>query len=405
MAEKMISEIHCPRCAKPIDPQARFCKHCGVDLALAAVLLERDVTVPQEVQIEGQIAPELLVPRLGDYMIENGIIKEQDLQQALSFQKERANQGKSILIGQALLELGLIDRETLDQVITKQILQLQFVLSETNRRLEKRVQERTRDLQQALDRLAELNQLKSNFLANISHELRTPLTHIKGYVDLMVVGGMGPLSAEQMEAMDVIQRAEARLERLIEDLIQFSLAAQGELSIILQPFDLNKLIDRVVTAMKQKARIRQISLITHLSPHLPAVQADEEKINWVLMHLLDNALKFTQQGGEVQINTLVDGNTARVAVVDNGIGIPKERLFEIFEPFHQLDSSSTRKFGGTGLGLAMVRRILDGHRTQIEAHSIVGKGSRFEFSLPFATKTVLDKNGDHKDRSLNQTKW
>jgi signal transduction histidine kinase len=405
MAEKMISEIHCPRCAKPIDPQARFCKHCGVDLALAAVLVERDVTVPQEVQIEGQIAPELLVPRLGDYMIENGIIKEQDLQQALSFQKERANQGKSILIGQALLELGLIDRETLDQVITKQILQLQFVLSETNRRLEKRVQERTHDLQQALDRLAELNQLKSNFLANISHELRTPLTHIKGYVDLMVVGGMGPLSAEQMEAMDVIQRAEARLERLIEDLIQFSLAAQGELSIILQPVDLNMLIDRVVTAMKQKARIRQISLITHLSPHLPAVQADEEKINWVLMHLLDNALKFTQQGGEVQINTLVDGNTARVAVVDNGIGIPKERLFEIFEPFHQLDSSSTRKFGGTGLGLAMVRRILDGHRTKIEAHSIVGKGSRFEFSLPFATKTVLDKNGDHKDRSLNQTKW
>lgn len=401
----MTSEIHCPQCAKPIDPQARFCKHCGVDLALAAVLAERDVTVLQEVQAEGQIAPELLVPRLGDYMIENGIIKEQDLQQALSFQKKRANQGKSILIGQALLELGLVDRETLDQVITKQILQLQFVLSETNRGLEKRVQERTRDLQQALDRLSELNQLKSNFLANISHELRTPLTHIKGYVDLTIVGSLGPLSAQQMEAIDVIQRAEARLERLIEDLIQFSLAAQGELSIILQPFDLNRLIDRVVSALKQKARIRQISLIAHLTPQLPAVQADEEKISWVLMHLIDNAMKFTQQGGEVQINTLMDENAVRVAVIDNGIGIPNERLSEIFEPFHQLDSSSTRKFGGTGLGLAMVRRILEGHRTQIEAHSIVGKGSRFEFNLPLATQTRSDDNGDIRNRSLKQTTW
>ena len=400
----MTSEIQCPQCAKPVDPQARFCKYCGVDLALAAVLAERDMTVLKEVQTMGQIAPELLVPRLGDYMLENGIIKEQDLQQALNFQKRKANEGESILVGQALLELGLIDREILDQAITKQILQLQFVLSEPNLRLEKQVQERTRELQRALDRMSELNQLKSNFIANISHELRTPLTHIEGYVELMIVGGFGVLSAEQMEAMDVIQNAELRLENLIEDLIQFSLAAQGELSIILQPVDLNGLIDRILYNFRQKARIRKISLISNLFPQLPLVQADEEKISWVLMHLIDNALKFTHHGGEVQIDTLLKDDAVSVAVIDNGIGIPSDRLTEIFEPFHQLDGSSTRKYNGTGLGLAMVRRILEGHKTQIEAHSIMGQGSRFEFSLALAD---IGKTGENDSRiqSMNQTAW
>jgi len=405
MAEKMTSEIQCPQCAKLVDPQARFCKYCGVDLALAAVLAERDMTVLKEVQTMGQIAPELLVPRLGDYMLENGIIKEQDLQQALDFQKMKASEGESILVGQALLELGLVDREILDQAITKQILQLQFVLSEPNLRLEKRVQERTRELQRALDRLSELNQLKSNFIANISHELRTPLTHIKGYVDLIIGGGFGPLSAEQIEAMDVIQNAELRLENLIEDLIQFSLAAQGELRIILQPVDLNKLIDQILRNLRQKARLRQISLISNLSPQLPLVQADEEKISWVLMHLIDNALKFTHQGGEVRIDTLLDKVAVRVAVIDNGIGIPSDRLTEIFEPFHQLDGSSTRKYNGTGLGLAMVRRILEGHQTQIEAHSIMGQGSRFEFSLALADIGKTDENGDSRIQSLEHTAW
>lgn len=401
----MTSEIHCPQCAKLVDPQARFCEHCGVDLALAAVLAERDVTVLQDGQTASQIDPELLVTRLGDYLIQNGIIKEQDLQQSLEFQKEKASSGETILVGQALLELGLIDREILDQAITKQILQLQFVLSETNRMLEKRVQERTRDLQQALDRLSELNQLKSNFIANISHELRTPLTHIKGYVELMVVGGLGSLSPDQMEAMDVIQRAEKRLERLIEDLIQFSLAAQGELTITPRRFDLNKVVGRVIEDLNPKARIRQVSLIPNLSSQSLIVQADEEKICWALMHLADNALKFTPLGGEVQINIFIEGNAARVAVIDNGIGIPNDRLIEIFEPFHQLDGSSTRKYSGTGLGLAMVRRILEGHQTQIEAHSVVGQGSRFEFSLSLADVERTDDKGEVRIQSMKQTAW
>lgn len=139
------------------------------------------------------------------------------------------------MIGQKLLELGLVDRETLDQVVTEQILQLQQALQLANRQLEQRVLERTQDLQQALNKLSELNELKSNFISTISHELRTPLTHLKGYITLLADGSLGDLSEAQQEAMDVMERAEARLEHLIEDLIQFSLIARGQLSLTLNP--------------------------------------------------------------------------------------------------------------------------------------------------------------------------
>jgi signal transduction histidine kinase len=130
-----------------------------------------------------------------------------------------------------LLELGLIDRQTLDQAITEQIMQLRAALQETNRQLEQRVQERTAELQNALNKLSELNQLKSNIVANISHELRTPLTHIKGYLELLIAELMGPLSPEQVGALEVMQRSTERLERQIEDLILFSIASRGEFSL------------------------------------------------------------------------------------------------------------------------------------------------------------------------------
>jgi len=126
-----------------------------------------------------------------------------------------------LLLGQVLRELQLVDAETLDQVITEQILQLQSALREANRQLERRVEERTRDLQRALERLTELNQLKANFIANISHELRTPLAHLKGYLDLLKENGFGALNEQQKGAVDILQRSELRLEKLIEDLISF----------------------------------------------------------------------------------------------------------------------------------------------------------------------------------------
>jgi signal transduction histidine kinase len=378
----MGTEINCPNCGQRVLPQSRYCEHCGVDMALAAVLAEQQVMLPMGLPAGAPLTPEILVPRIGDYLIERNLLDPTQLQSALKYQKEKAGECKPILLGQALVDLGFISREVLDQAVTAQILRLQTALNETNQSLQQRVQERTEELQKALERLSELNHLKSNFIANISHELRTPLTHIKGYLDLLSDGGLGALNEAQNDALTVLKRAETRLEHLIEDLIQFSLASRGELSLNLQTFEIDKLINITIDRSRHKARTQGIEIKIDVPEKLPPVRIDEDKIGWVLLQLLDNAIKFTPENGQVILAAVNNNGLITISVTDNGIGIPEQRIPEIFEPFHQLDGSATRRYAGTGLGLAMVRRIIEAHGSQIKVYSRQGKGSRFQFSLP-----------------------
>jgi signal transduction histidine kinase len=362
----------------------RYCARCGADLAATKVVAGQAFEFSAQVSEGSHLSPEILVPRIGEYMIEQGVLQADGLQQALDYQKERAAEGESILLGQAMLALGLVSRETLDQVVTMQILKLQRALSDANNNLQQRVEERTRELQRAMERLAELNHLKSNFISTISHELRTPLTHIKGYLDLLMEGGLGQLNQAQVDVVEVLKRAEARLEQLIEDLIQFSLASRGELTLTPQPTDLGQLIRITVDRLNLKLKEKEIDLRIAVPTDLPAVKADREKIGWVLLQLMDNAVKFTPKGGRVQVQAVANRTTVSVAVIDSGIGIPAERTEEIFEPFHQLDGSTTRRYPGAGLGLAMARQIIEAHGSAIEVQSVVNQGSRFMFVLPVA---------------------
>ncbi len=348
----------------------------------AMFLTEETSDAPQSVEPITPVAPEILVPRLGDILLEKNMILPADLKRALVVHKELSDQGRPRLLGQVLLGLNLISKENLDQVITEQILQLQAALQQANLILEQRVQERTLDLQKALEKLSELNQLKSNFISNISHELRTPLTHIKGYLDLLADNSLGSLTSAQTSAVDVMIRSELRLEQLIEDLIRFSLVNKGELTLNLGPKSAKELISSCVMRSSKLAQSRNVTLETFVQDDLPPVRADGEKIAWVLMQLIDNATKFSPQGGRVRVTAELEGRFVLFSVTDTGIGIPKERVEEIFEPFHQLDGSETRRFGGTGLGLALVRRIIESHGSFIKVISEEGKGSRFEFALP-----------------------
>lgn len=329
-----------------------------------------------------QLTPEMLVPKLGEALVRSGHVSELDLQKALAYQQEQVAQGKTYLLGQALLDLNLLDRPTLDEAVTEQIIQLRSALQAANRNLEQRVQERTAELQEALERLSELSQMKANFVANISHELRTPLTHIKGYLELLVTDSLGPLTDEQRHALQVSQKSSNRLENMIEDLIMFSLASRGEMSMKQEAFDIRRIANLAAKTALQKAEERGVQVHVVAEEKMPQVQGDPEKISWALNQLLDNAVKFTPSGGRVIINVKEEGaNLIMISVTDTGIGIPAHRLKEIFEPFHQLDGSSTRKVGGTGLGLSLVRQIVEAHGSLLDVNSVEGKGTTFKFPL------------------------
>jgi len=329
-----------------------------------------------------KLTPEMLIPRMGEYIVQKGLITEDDLQKALAYQQERIDKGEHYLLGQALIDLKKLDRDALDQVVTEQIIQLRNALQSSNRTLEQRVKERTSELNEALQRLSELSQMKANFVANISHELRTPLTHVKGYLELLVTESLGNISEEQRHALQVSQRATTKLESIIDDLIMFSLASRGEMSMRLDKVDIRRIVSLAAKSALSKAEDRGVQVLVSAHEHIPPVQADSEKIGWVINQLLDNGIKFTPSGGSVVINIKEEGhNLVLVSVTDTGIGIPSTRLKEIFEPFHQLDGSSTRHYGGTGLGLSLVRQIIEAHGSLLDAQSVEGKGSTFKFPL------------------------
>jgi signal transduction histidine kinase len=337
------------------------------------------------------ITPEVLVPRLGDQLVEMGLLTPGQLKNALDFQREQEKQGQPRLLGQALVELGLLDRATLDRAITEQIIRLRSALIDANHNLEKRVRQRTLELEEALRKLAELNQLKANFIANISHELRTPLTHMRGYLELLHTESLGDLSPEQKTSIDVSLRSATRLQNLIDDLILFSLASRGELTLKLSPVDLNLLLAPIMTRSNPKAFERSIELKLELEPSLPPVQADDEKLSWVISQLLDNAIKFTPEGGKVTLRVAHEVEVAVINITDTGIGIPPGREKEIFEPFHQLDGSATRRYGGTGLGLSLVRQIVEAHGSHINVTSAPNQGATFSFPLLFVDKKIAEK--------------
>lgn len=329
-------------------------------------------------------APEMLVTLLGETLIEKGLITRAELDQALEFQQILRSQGRILRIGQVLVEMKVLNQQALDTVVYEQILNFKNALQDSNASLEKRVIERTAQLQAALNKVSEMSQIKANFVSNISHELRTPLTHLKGYLDLLINGDLGALAPDQQRALQVMFKASERLNRLIEDLILFSTAERGEFTIQASRVNICTLAKATVNRALPKALEKQILLGCCTPPQPVTVEVDEEKISWVILQLLDNAIKFTPAEGRVTLDISLDDPFVRVAVADTGVGIPKERVDEIFEAFHQLDGSTTRRFGGTGLGLSLARRIIDSHGSSIQVQSEVGKGSQFVFLLKAA---------------------
>lgn len=253
-------------------------------------------------------------------------------------------------------------------------------LKASNLELERRVAERTADLEKAVTQLRELDRLKSEFISNVSHELRTPLLHVKGYVDLLAEGAMGTLTAKQAEGLNVAKEAIEQLERVVEDIVDFS--SIHEQFLTLEPVYIADVCRNVVHSAAAMAARRRMNVTLVVPPEAPRVQADRVALTRILRHLLDNALKFGPANQEVQILVEKQANSVRVAVQDQGPGLSAPDLHRIFDMFYQIDGSATRRAGGLGVGLALVRKLVAAHNSEIKVVSEVGKGSTFYFDLP-----------------------
>jgi signal transduction histidine kinase len=240
------------------------------------------------------------------------------------------------------------------------------------------------------DELKELDRMKSDLLANVSHELRTPLTAIKGYTDYILERRLGAITEKQEKGLVVVQRNLERLSKTINALLDFSRMDVGRIALNLQPFALGPLLDQIVTGLRSELEKKGLKLTAEIERGLPPVIGDKEKLSAVLENLIINALKFTPEGGRITVSAKRAGSTARpsalIRVSDTGVGIAPDQIEKIFNRFHQVDTSTTRRFGGVGLGLAIVKSILEAHGTTVTVDSELGRGTTFGFVLP-----VLDR--------------
>jgi signal transduction histidine kinase len=361
------------------------CPACGIDVALAAVLLERHALSVIPADPGTPFVGDAMLSRFGEFLMKQGYITSAQLEDALARQRELAGTGVRETLGQVLLDMRVMTREQLELASVEQVQELQNALRAANAQLEQRVADRTRELGLAYRKLTELDQLKGNFIANVSHELRTPLTKIKGFNALLAAGDLGPLNEEQLQAVDVMGRGVSELERLVGDLIQFATGTRGEMVLRTAAVPVRDLLGRVVAAHRERAAAQGLSLDCRLPGAEVAAIADGEKLRCVLDQLLDNAIKYTPGGGRVEAGAGRSGDRVRFWVADTGPGIEADRLPELFEPFHQLDGSSTRKRGGTGLGLALVKMIVSAHQSAVSVETEPGRGSRFSFDLAAAS--------------------
>jgi signal transduction histidine kinase len=237
--------------------------------------------------------------------------------------------------------------------------------------------------------MQEGNRLKREFLANMSHELRTPLNAIIGFTKLLHAGKVGPLSATQTEYLGDILNSSNHLLQLINDVLDLAKIESGRTAVRAEPVDVAKVSAEVKDILRGLAAEKRIQLGIELGPELGSVLTDPRLLKQVLYNYLSNAIKFTPDGGKVAMRISVgDGDTFRVEVEDNGIGIRPEDLGRLFVEFQQLDSGLAKRYPGTGLGLALTKRVVEAQGGRVEVRSAVGIGSTFVAILPRGSATA-----------------
>jgi two-component system sensor histidine kinase/response regulator len=232
-----------------------------------------------------------------------------------------------------------------------------------------------------------LDDFQSIIFRNVEHELRTPLTIIQGYAEVLRDGDLGALTPEQQKAILTIVDHAYELQTIVERISILMVIETHK--TVLQPLTLDEVFAEVVERKRAEAKRAGLTLELHLEPDLPPVLGNPYQLQQTINCLLENALKFTPGGGQVEAQVYTKPGWVCLAVTDTGIGIAGEQLERIFTPFYQVDSSTTRQYGGIGLGLTVVKAIVEAHRGRIEVESQLGQGSRFTVKLPALLSDAL----------------
>jgi len=255
-------------------------------------------------------------------------------------------------------------------------------LQDLNVVLEKKVTERTEELQRSNIALEKANRLKSEFLATMSHELRTPLNAIIGFAEVLRDEIAGTLAVEQKEYVEDIHSSGQHLLNMINSILDLSKIEAGKLGLQYEEFPIKDAVNEVLNTIVGFSDKKGIHIHTNIEGDIPFISADKVKFKQIMFNLLSNAVKFTPENGRITINAKLTNQHIQVAVTDTGIGIKSEDMDKIFEAFRQLDASYARRYEGTGLGLTLTKRLVELHGGEIWVKSEYGKGSTFTFTLP-----------------------
>lgn len=229
--------------------------------------------------------------------------------------------------------------------------------------------------------LRRLERVRTEFVANVSHELRTPLTAIRGYLETLL-GGALEERENARRFLEIVSRHAGRLGRLLDDLMDLSNIELGIVELAREPVDLSEALDAVLAIIRPQADAKGVHLSADLPPSLPPVVADRDRLSQILINLVDNAVKFTPSGRDVTVTATLRDQMLEVAVADTGIGIPSTDLPRITERFYRVDKARSRELGGTGLGLAVVKHLVQAHGGGLKIESELGKGTTVSFTLP-----------------------
>ena len=255
--------------------------------------------------------------------------------------------------------------------------------TEQRQRHEEEVRRKSRELENENRRMQEANRLKSEFLANMSHELRTPLNAVIGFAELMFKGKVGPVSAQHKEYLGDILTSSHHLLQLINDVLDLAKVESGKLEFRPEKLELERVVNEVRDILRGLASTKRLRVETHVAPEVTTVRLDPAKLKQILYNYLSNALKFTPDGGSIVVRAHAASDTLlRIEVQDSGIGVREIDLERLFVEFQQLDAGSAKKYPGTGLGLALTRRLVEAQGGRVGVTSEFGKGSLFWALLP-----------------------